>query len=65
MDKRKRDLDSVKRYAHWLTQVENEGEWITRNNWCHSVIGSVVELELGYRSASYFLNAPSCGSWVA
>lgn len=64
MDKRRRDLDSVKRLAEWATNVENEGEWFSRSTGQRFGLGPVVELELGYRSASYFLHAPSAGSWV-
>lgn len=64
MDKRRRDLDTVKRLAEWTTLVENEGEWLSRSTGQRLGMGPVIELELSYRTASYFLNAPSSGGWV-
>ena len=63
MDKRRRDLDSVRRLAEWATNVENEGEWVGRRTGTRYGMGPVVELELGYRGAAYFLSAPSSGVW--
>lgn len=60
-DKRRRDLDSVQRFAEWLTFVENEGEWFSRTTGQRIGRGPVVELELGYRGAAYFLPADRRG----
>lgn len=53
IDRRRNDLHTIRVLAEWDTLVENE----------HGH-GPLIELELGYRAAAYYLPASSCGSWT-
>ena len=55
MDKRRHDLDTIKRLADWL---EPWGRNLHTSLYTSSVrqYGPVIELELGYRVANHVLN---------
>jgi predicted unusual protein kinase regulating ubiquinone biosynthesis (AarF/ABC1/UbiB family) len=54
VDKRRRDLDTIKRLAEW---IEPWGRRWTANHYSSvRQYGPVIELELGYRVANHVLN---------
>lgn len=63
MQDRRRDMDSVKRYAEWRSNLPNEGRPAGRFYQFGWMEGPVIELELGYRGAAYFLPASSSGTF--
>lgn len=59
MDRRRHELDTLRRFARWDTAAPVFGDWVRREGGFGWSDGPVVELELGYRAAAVLIGGRS------